>query len=81
MLLDEQPLRDRLRGSDLPVYSAETLPQFSQARIAYPSAVRLAQLAQHPAADKLGPPLEPIYLREPHITQPKHGAAMWSTSR
>lgn len=81
MLLDEQALRDRLRDSDLPVYSAETLLQFPQARIAYPSAVRLAHLGQRDGADKVGPPLEPIYLREPHITQPKHAAAIWSTSR
>jgi tRNA threonylcarbamoyl adenosine modification protein YeaZ len=78
ILTNEETLRDRLRDSPLPVYSAEALPQFAQTRIAYPSAARLAQLAQQDRLDKILPPLQPIYLREAHITQPKQPAATWS---
>jgi tRNA threonylcarbamoyladenosine biosynthesis protein TsaB len=58
-----------LRG---PLYASEPLPQFPKATLAYPSARRLAELARDQVgeiADTL--PLEPIYLREPHITVPK----------
>jgi tRNA threonylcarbamoyladenosine biosynthesis protein TsaB len=81
ILANEESLCDRLRDSALPVYSAEALPQFPQTRIAYPSAARLAQLAQHNRSDKMLPPLQPIYLREAHITQPKEPAAIWSGIR
>lgn len=55
-----------------PLYASEPLPQFPKATVAYPSARRLAELAREQAgeiADTLS--LEPIYLREPHITVPK----------
>lgn len=58
-----------LRG---PLFASEPLPQFAKASLAYPSARRLAELARDQVgeiADTL--PLEPIYLREPHITVPK----------
>ncbi len=58
-----------LRG---PLFASEPLPQFTRATLAYPSARRLAELARDQfdeIADTL--PLEPIYLREPHITVPK----------
>jgi tRNA threonylcarbamoyladenosine biosynthesis protein TsaB len=78
MLVDEQTLLDRLRDLALPVYCAEAPPQFPQTRIAYPSATRLAELAQRDRSDKILPPLQPIYLREAHITQPKQPAVIWS---
>jgi hypothetical protein len=37
----------------------------------YPSAQLLARLAQDPSRNFTFPPLEPMYLREPHITLPK----------
>lgn len=55
-----------------PTYASEALPRFPLAILAYPSALRLAELAR----DRIGEIadtqlLEPIYLREPHITVPK----------
>ena len=54
----------------LPVYASEQLPQFPVAKLAYPSAGRLVEIASLYAAD-IDCGLEPIYLREPHITVAK----------
>ena len=69
-------LEKKLLESSVPLYASETLPKFSQATLAYPSAGRLAVLA----CKQLGEPgytqsLEPIYLREPHITVAKASRA------
>lgn len=55
----------------LPVFSTEALAAFPAARIALPSAARLARLADAARGITATGDLEPIYLREPHITQPK----------
>jgi tRNA threonylcarbamoyladenosine biosynthesis protein TsaB len=56
--------------STLPVYASEQLSQFPVAKLAYPSAGRLVEIAGlH--ADNIDGALEPIYLREPHITVAK----------
>jgi tRNA threonylcarbamoyladenosine biosynthesis protein TsaB len=55
----------------MPVFSSEILPQFGQLVITFPSALVLARLAEEPRHSFFLPPLEPIYLREPHITLPK----------
>lgn len=52
----------------LPVFTSAALPAFPAAEIALPSAARLARLA---CGRSTAGELEPIYLREPHITQPK----------
>ncbi len=44
---------------------------FERAEVRYPSAKVLAQLASDSNRNFAQPPLEPIYLREPHITIPK----------
>jgi len=54
-----------------PVFSSEMLPQFRATVIAFPSAIILAGLAKEPRRSFCLPPLEPIYLRGPHITIPK----------
>ena len=54
-----------------PIFSSESLPQFERAVVRYPSAVVLARVAREPQRSFHFPPLEPIYLREPHITIPK----------
>jgi tRNA threonylcarbamoyl adenosine modification protein YeaZ len=56
--------------STLPVYASEQLPQFPVAKLAYPSASRLVEIARL-YADNIDGALEPIYLREPHITVAK----------
>ena len=62
----------RIADSAVPVYASESLAQFPQAVVAFPSAGKLAELARD-QVDEVSDsqPLEPIYLREPHITTPK----------
>jgi tRNA threonylcarbamoyladenosine biosynthesis protein TsaB len=63
-------LEATIRELTLPVYASEPLPQFPVATLAYPSASRLVEIAGlH--ADNIDGALEPIYLREPHITVAK----------
>ena len=57
--------------STIPIFRSESLPQFQRAVIRYPSAVVLGRVAQEAGHVFFLPPLEPIYLREPHITMPK----------
>lgn len=74
LLLSETDLRERLASTELPVLSSERLPAFPQASVAYPSAALLVQCAAElGGASDL--PLEPIYLRDPHITQPRAAVA------
>jgi tRNA threonylcarbamoyladenosine biosynthesis protein TsaB len=72
ILESEAELQVRLKQLATPVFTSESLPQFSQAKLAYPLATSLAKLATR-AITEIGnvESLEPIYLREPHITVPK----------
>ena len=72
-LFSELELQARLESIDTatPVFTSEMLPQFQRAVISFPSALILARLAQDSRRSFCLPPLEPIYLREPHITIPK----------
>jgi tRNA threonylcarbamoyladenosine biosynthesis protein TsaB len=72
-LLSESELKAKLESLDskIPVISSELLPQFHRAVICFPSALILARLAKEPQRSFCLPPLEPFYLREPHITMPK----------
>ena len=71
-LHSEADLRARLKNVDreTPGYSSEALPQFPQAAVRYPSALLLAQLFQRGVVHASETLLQPIYLREPHITIP-----------
>ena len=53
-----------------PVFSSQSLPQFQAPVVLFPSALILARLAKEPRRRFCLPPLEPLYLREPHITMP-----------
>jgi tRNA threonylcarbamoyladenosine biosynthesis protein TsaB len=68
-------LKAKLESLDpaVPVFTAEVLPESGRAVIRFPSALVLARLAEEPRHSFLSPPLEPIYLREPHVTLPKTG--------
>jgi|SRR5215813_592012 len=55
----------------IPVFSSEPLPEFNHPVMRFPSALVLARLAEEARRSFFLPPLEPIYLREPHITIPK----------
>lgn len=65
-------LEGKISESSVPVYASELLPQFTKATLAYPSAGKLAEVARDQAGEiaETGS-LEPIYLREPHITVAK----------
>jgi len=73
LLLNAAALAERLAQCNLPVFVSEkitaTLPVEIQLR--YPSAQRLARLATRGQSIITRGNLEPIYLREPHITQPR----------
>lgn len=72
LLLTEAELRERLQSlPDWPVYVPTPLPAFPDAQVALPSSARLASLAATGLSIVAEDDLEPIYLREPHITQPK----------
>src|SRR5438477_7983713 len=71
-------LRQKIDNFDsrLSIFCSEPLPQFERAVIAHPSARTLVRLAREPQRSFSLPPLEPIYLREPHITMPKTGTML-----
>lgn len=71
LLLTEAELRERLSTNTLPVFTGEPLDVAPGAQIALPSAIILARLAGANRGIVARGDLEPIYLREPHITQPK----------
>jgi tRNA threonylcarbamoyladenosine biosynthesis protein TsaB len=72
-LMPEAELRENLDKVDrqMSIFANEKLAQFARAEIRYPSAKLLASLASDSNRSFTQPPLEPIYLREPHITVPK----------
>jgi tRNA threonylcarbamoyladenosine biosynthesis protein TsaB len=71
-LFSELELKARLESVDpaTPVFSSELLSQFHRPLISFPSALIMARLARESRRRFCLPPLEPIYLREPHITMP-----------
>jgi tRNA threonylcarbamoyl adenosine modification protein YeaZ len=72
-LMSEAELREKLAKVDckMSIFSTEKIPQFERAELRYPAARILAQLATDSKRKFEQPPLEPMYLREPHITIPK----------
>lgn len=70
-LASEQELRSEIGARSLPVYATEPIAAFPSVQIARPSAVVLAELAVEGASIMQVGTLEPLYLREPHITLPK----------
>jgi tRNA threonylcarbamoyladenosine biosynthesis protein TsaB len=74
-LFSEVALNAKLESLEpaTPVFSSELLTQFQRPVVSFPSALILARLAKEPRRRFCLPPLEPIYLREPHVTMPKPG--------
>ena len=72
-LFSESELKPKLNAVEIamPVFTSDSLPQFERAVVRFPSALVLARLARELQRSFSLPPLEPIYLREPHITMPK----------
>jgi tRNA threonylcarbamoyl adenosine modification protein YeaZ len=71
-LFPEAELNAKLESleSVTPVFSSQSLPQFQAPVVLFPSALILARLAKESRRRFCLPPLEPLYLREPHITMP-----------
>ena len=71
--MSEAELQEKLDKIDkkMPIFTTEKLLQFERAEIRYPSAKVLAGLGAYSKAVFAQSPLEPMYLREPHITIPK----------
>ena len=72
-LVNEAELAGKLAKIDrkMPIFTTEKLSQFERAELRYPSAKMLARLAADSKRQFVQPPLEPMYLREPHITIPR----------
>jgi tRNA threonylcarbamoyladenosine biosynthesis protein TsaB len=72
-LLSESELKLKLDPIEIemPVFTSDSLAQFDRAVVRFPSAALLAKLAGEPQRSFSLPPLEPLYLREPHVTMPK----------
>lgn len=70
-LFSHEELFQRLEQIAVPAYSSEPLGTFHNVIVNYPSARILARIAETEPAHTSSAPLEPIYLREPHITRPK----------
>lgn len=80
ILMTAHDLQTKISEATMPIYSSEKLSQFPQTKLAYPVARRLAEVARLQSAEIDDPrPLEPIYLREPHITTPKEARAFAPT--
>lgn len=65
---------EKLHASTLPILASEEIAGLEPApaiKLVYPSAERLARLAARGCSITARGDLEPIYLREPHITMPK----------
>ena len=71
-LFREGELHDKINelDSDVPIVSSDLLPQFDRVQRLFPSAKILAELAYTEQPGFCVSPLEPIYLRAPHITTP-----------
>jgi tRNA threonylcarbamoyl adenosine modification protein YeaZ len=74
-LYSGEEMETKLMERKEPIYASEALPRFAQATLAYPSARKLAELARDQVGEMADTrSLEPIYLREPHITVAKTSA-------
>lgn len=73
ILLGEAELKRKLATIEpsMSILCSGPLPKFERAVVCYPSAKILARLAQDLKRQFALPPLEPLYLREPHITVPR----------
>ncbi len=78
LLCNEQELHERLARLEIPTFSTEPLRRFASVTLAFPSARVLAEIAATERPTTSTTPLEPIYLREPHIT---HSKSPFTTAR
>ena len=76
LLLTEADLKARIAAETLPLLATEPVAVAPHAVVALPSAARLARLAAAETGIIQRGDLEPIYLREPYITQSKKPASL-----
>ena len=74
LLCTGEELSERMQINVTPIFASEAIREAPAAILAYPSARLLARIAAEMPNTLSAAPLEPIYLREPHITQPNSGA-------
>ena len=74
LLCTVEELTARMDANGSPVFASEHVSAAPGAVLAYPSAGVLASVAVETPPTSAATPLEPMYLREPHITQPKAAA-------
>lgn len=71
-LLSQNEMHQRISSiTTIPIYTSDELPQFTAVQRRFPSARLLCQRAQKFPQNLARAPLAPIYLREPHITNPQ----------
>ncbi len=70
-LLTAVELTAKLDGGTLPVFSSDPIAEVPTVQTAFPCAEKLARLAERGCGIVSRGDLEPIYLRDPHITQPR----------
>lgn len=70
-LLVPEELAAKLATLTCPIFTSALLENFPAARLAFPTAERLARLAAADLGSVARDRLEPLYLRAPHITQPR----------
>ena len=78
LLCTSTELAERIERVKSPIFATQKIPAAPRAQIAFPAATVLARIE---AAKLSSGPLEPIYLREPHITFPKTPHARSATTK
>jgi tRNA threonylcarbamoyladenosine biosynthesis protein TsaB len=76
LLYTRDELAERLHGEVDPVFASEKISHLPRVELAHPSARVLAEIAAKSPSTFAAAPLEPIYLRDPHITQPNRATML-----
>jgi tRNA threonylcarbamoyl adenosine modification protein YeaZ len=83
-LIESGATGDWVRRSGMPVFSSDAKPPAPGVELRLPCAIRLAQIASHLGEETVWTlmerPLEPLYVQEAFITQPKAGGVAGSAA-
>ena len=80
LLATEEEVRREVASHQLPIFGTEPMAAFPSLVVATPSAAILARLAANDVGIVQHGDLEPLYLREPHITHPKNAPGLPAAS-
>ena len=72
-LLSHEEFAAHVRNATLPIYTVGEIRGFESLTAGFPSAIILAAVAENLPAVTGSAPIEPLYLKPPHITTPKDG--------